>query len=1103
MIEKANLPDSVTSIGYHAFYDCSNLSYFKYPKTWTEASGGIFGKCPKLTSIEIPEGAAAIPSGAFRNTEALAKVTFPSTLTKIGDSAFKGCSVLTDPVFNDGLTAIGDYAFESCNSIENINLPDSVTSVGHSAFYDCTNIVSAVLSEGLTAIYSLAFAGCTSLNTVNLPKRLERIGGNIFDGCPLKSVYCPDNSKSAVYAIDNDLPMVLTPFEGEKPEDSLIDYEKSGYKTSFSSITASGNLAVVCDFQFEDNNSPYSTIKVKIPDGYELIENALSTEGCYEYDISENDSCICIYADSGKGRVSAVFKPVRSCIPVTYATISYNNTEDVLGIICEEVPALTVNTDSLTNKPEITVTGVAPPESEVTLFVNDKQVGTAMSNKAGYYIAKITIPDPENGKKYTVTAKSLSSETKTASALIEYAEDSPVLTGMKMIYNKSTYDLMNSKNINVTFILESFHGVTPFRFELAFENPESVCAAFVTSTRNGITKYLEAKWDETGEIFVAEGYFDENDHDYVPGKLSIAFQKNRETGFDFDEVSSQVEEELEKGLPDGQLSDVKCTYTAEDEIITIDLNKNPELMQYLNWGNQTNTRLGANAGIQSIEARIKKEVFNVDVNSSHYLNEYKYNNYKIVVKTADKVLNDGIDFVDLFTGADDFYSYFVDTSDKKYIANLNFSNLGTWAMVVDDVVNNKVIQAYIEYNTLGIAKPFFDSTAFSIVGDACGYISDQFDIHDDYEELAKNIRKSTLLTESQKQKALKQAQYLGVARHMFSTCMLAAKVAGAFAGPLSLPISIGLGLIENFGDMLFEMQAADILDGSFSAKMNWYVDPSGYVYEAVTSNRLQDVKATAYWIPLDPDDPDFWNKKPDGLPEGNEKAEIWNAEEYSQPNPIYTDADGMYAWDTPEGWWIVKYEKEGYETAYSDWLPVPPPQLEVNIAMTSKEAPRVTEVVKTDNSITVKFSKYIDPKTSENIEVYDANGNKIAYVLEYSDAEISADGAVYVREVTLKFAGGTDSVIKVVIPKTVLSYSGTETKEHTKIYGSSQIKLGEINGDGKLSAVDAKWVLQAVSGSRVLTPEQQAAADVNGDGKINAVDAKWILQAVSGSRVLD
>lgn len=60
----------------------------------------------------------------------------------------------------------------------------------------------------------------------------------------------------------------------------------------------------------------------------------------------------------------------------------------------------------------------------------------------------------------------------------------------------------------------------------------------------------------------------------------------------------------------------------------------------------------------------------------------------------------------------------------------------------------------------------------------------------------------------------------------------------------------------------------------------------------------------------------------------------------------------------------------------------------------------------------------------------------------------------------------------------------------------------DVSGDGKLSVVDAKWLLQSVAGSRDLTPEQKAVADVNGDGKVTIVDAKWILQAVAGTRVL-
>ena len=71
---------------------------------------------------------------------------------------------------------------------------------------------------------------------------------------------------------------------------------------------------------------------------------------------------------------------------------------------------------------------------------------------------------------------------------------------------------------------------------------------------------------------------------------------------------------------------------------------------------------------------------------------------------------------------------------------------------------------------------------------------------------------------------------------------------------------------------------------------------------------------------------------------------LWNAEDYAQENPLFTDAEGKYAWDVPTGLWQVKYEKEGYETTYSEWLPVPPPQLEVNIGMTQLRQPAVQQV---------------------------------------------------------------------------------------------------------------------------------------------------------------
>ncbi|MCL1822666.1 MAG: dockerin type I repeat-containing protein [Oscillospiraceae bacterium] len=60
--------------------------------------------------------------------------------------------------------------------------------------------------------------------------------------------------------------------------------------------------------------------------------------------------------------------------------------------------------------------------------------------------------------------------------------------------------------------------------------------------------------------------------------------------------------------------------------------------------------------------------------------------------------------------------------------------------------------------------------------------------------------------------------------------------------------------------------------------------------------------------------------------------------------------------------------------------------------------------------------------------------------------------------------------------------------------------LGDVDGDGKVTATDALWILQYVVGSREFDEDQEAAADVNEDGEINATDALWVLQLVVGTR---
>ena len=131
--------------------------------------------------------------------------------------------------------------------------------------------------------------------------------------------------------------------------------------------------------------------------------------------------------------------------------------------------------------------------------------------------------------------------------------------------------------------------------------------------------------------------------------------------------------------------------------------------------------------------------------------------------------------------------------------------------------------------------------------------------------------------------------------------------------------------------------------------LRWLIDPSGYVYDAESDERLEGVTVTAYWVEkTEEDDDTFWDSPPTDSSYGT----LWDASEYSQMNPLSTDEEGCYAWDVPEGWWRVKFEMPGYETAWSQWMSVPPIQTEVNVGL--MPVPSGPTVTVTGVSLTLK-----------------------------------------------------------------------------------------------------------------------------------------------------
>ena len=58
---------------------------------------------------------------------------------------------------------------------------------------------------------------------------------------------------------------------------------------------------------------------------------------------------------------------------------------------------------------------------------------------------------------------------------------------------------------------------------------------------------------------------------------------------------------------------------------------------------------------------------------------------------------------------------------------------------------------------------------------------------------------------------------------------------------------------------------------------------------------------------------------------------------------------------------------------------------------------------------------------------------------------------------------------------------------------------GDLTDDGFLDDQDVHQILEAVVGTRLLTPSQRARADVDGDGKLTVADAQHVQQVVAGS----
>ena len=286
------------------------------------------------------------------------------------------------------------------------------------------------------------------------------------------------------------------------------------------------------------------------------------------------------------------------------------------------------------------------------------------------------------------------------------------------------------------------------------------------------------------------------------------------------------------------------------------------------------------------------------------------------------------------------------------------------------------------------------------------------------------------------------------------------------------------------------------------AILNIIRDPAGYVYEAVNSNRVEGVTASCY----------YKEEVEDMFGDLHENVVLWDAAEYAQQNPLFTDADGRYQWDVPRGLWQVKFEKQGYETTYSDWLPVPPPQLEVNVGITQMKQPLVKKVKAYTDGIDITFDKYMRPNTLQTENIFVTKGGQaISGKIELLNAESGYQTPDSVYASKLRFTPLTSNPspltsgdkVQLTVRKAVESYAGLQMEnDYTQQFSVEQRiealiadSLINMSEDKELTihvralpATAAKGRKLTVSNSdnRVLTADySELTLDQNGEAQLS------------------
>ena len=845
-------------------------------------------------------------------------------------------------------------------------------------------------------------------------------------------------------------------------DESIFYYTNTstGFSFNKSSVTTGSYLTLRSTIGFKgfyENDISNVALVVDLPEFCDFVEQSvIQGPNMLPYTFDNNRLTVQLGKDY-KSLVRFCVLPTKGgSLNVTASVVFDYKGETItqpIGAAISEIKDIEITVPSVVAATSFKVTGTALPKSEVKVYEDGMLLGSGKANGAGSWSVECELVAPYNLSTHSIyaeittpTGTILTSETKTLTYDINALQVSKVTMyhwnpQMQQTY-VSEYDFLNPKTSANQWTVYYPKKVFTYTIEFTSNDPERISNVILyVHTADGKIVPLNASFDEDKGMWYAEINMGTSSDGYYPVNCSV--------DFDYIEIFTEecVKEQFisSNNISTYQNIEVKEKGGTENEFkISIQ-------------GDETD--ISITTIIEELDVLPKECEVDTIIGG---LNIYKISDLK---KAEVCYIFDKSQFEN-YTFSDEFAS-----SSKEWLFAYKSNYIKISTIIVDNN-NNDRCRSFLKAPSYGdiartssyagqTARNFYqlDRTArerFQQLIELDNRINALDCIPDDIRDSLRDLIDRLF----QQYFDIKvTSTFMQSGRFNMTSPMYAISYAGGwlnFAGEVGFStqrrkISTYIMSYENMCPPPPGNDGGS--NNSGQPNDNVKIDPSGFVYEAVPTNRIEGVQATIY----------YKETKEDMYGDLYDEVILWNAEEFAQKNPLFTDENGMYRWDVPQGLWQVKFEKDGYQTAYSEWLPVPPPQLEVNIGIVQNKQPEVVDACAYEDGVEVQFDKFMDLTTLSTNNIYvTANGEKIKGNIDFLDAELADEYASKDDPTAIRYASRIRFVpdtqlsvatgeLRLTVSRDVLSYAGipmTETfsqvldiEKEVKFISASDIKV--------------------------------------------------------------